>query len=720
LTPQELYQLAIQHHQAGRLREAEALYRQVLAAQPAFGDALANLGFVLVSTRRLPEAISCYQQAVTQRPNSAAVRYGLAYALQQDGRLDEAIAAYQQAIRLQPNYPEAYNNIANIHRTLGRFEPAIASYRQAIALRPNHVESIGNLAGALQEAGRLDEALAAASQAVSLRPQSADLHMTLGQILKDKGKFPEAIAALQRVIALQPDSVQAYNVMGNVLQEMGRLDEAIGAYQQALALQPDYHLALSNLGVLFNRKGLLDEAVASVRKALAINPRFTAGWSNLGNALREQGDIDGAIDAFRRGVELSADSREVGNLVYALHFHPEYTPQRLYEEHAKWNQIFAEPLAGEIRPHTNNRSTGRRLRIGYVSPDFRTHPVGRFMVPLLANHDHQQFEIFCYAEMRRPDVTTSWFQSRADVWRHTVGLSDAHLADLVRNDGIDILVDLTMHMEFGRLLTFARKPAPVQAAYLAYCGTTGLRTMDYRLSDPYLDPPGNPDEQWYTEKTIRLPRTYWCYPPHDNVPAVSPLPALSAGYVTFGCLNTYAKVTPQTWEAWLQLLRAVNRSKLIVHSAQGSHRKKAHDWLAAQGIDPARVLFVGRMRTSQYFQQYSQIDIGLDPFPYTGGTTTCDALWMGVPVVTRTGQTAVSRSGSSILSNVGMPELIASSTEDYVRIAAALASDVPRLSEIRNNLRQRMERSALMDGPAFARDIEAAFRKMWHEWCAKP
>jgi predicted O-linked N-acetylglucosamine transferase (SPINDLY family) len=312
---------------------------------------------------------------------------------------------------------------------------------------------------------------------------------------------------------------------------------------------------------------------------------------------------------------------------------------------------------------------------------------------------------------------TDRLRQSADVWRDIVGWSDALVADRVRQDRIDIAVDLTLHGGDNRLLVFARKPAPVQVTYLAYCSSTGLSTIDYRLSDPYLDPPGM-DESVYSERTIRLPETYWCYQPIGAPPEVNALPALEQGHITFGGLNNFCKVSEPALAAWAKLLRAVPHAHLLLHAHEGAHRQWVRERLKGEGLEPARVRFAGFMPMERYFALYRQIDIALDTFPCGGGTTTCDALWMGVPVVSLVGQTAVGRGGLSILSNVGLPELAARSAEEYVRIASELAHDLPRLSRLRKTLRQRMAQSPLMDAPRFARHIEAAFRQMWRQWCA--
>jgi len=381
----------------------------------------------------------------------------------------------------------------------------------------------------------------------------------------------------------------------------------------------------------------------------------------------------------------------------------------------RWNERHGGRLRKFIQPHGNNRDPRRRLRVGYVSPDFREHAVGRNLLPLFREHDHEQFEIFCYSHTLREDALTREFQQHAKEWRNIAGLSDAQAVEQIRKDRIDILVDLALHSANNRLLIFAHKPAPLQATYLAYCSSTGLETMDYRLSDPFMDPPSS-DESHYSEQTIRLPETYWCYAPGGPTPEPSPPPIDATGYITFGCLNNFAKVPPAL-HLWAEILQRVPASRLIVHSPPGSHLDAIRQRFAGKGISSDRLEFPPRQPWAEYVQTYGRIDIGLDQFPWGGGITTCDALWMGVPVVTLVGKTAVGRGGASILSNVGVPELIARTPQEYVQIAADLSNDLPRLAELRRTLRPRMQASLLMNARRFARNIEAAYRRMWRSLC---
>jgi predicted O-linked N-acetylglucosamine transferase (SPINDLY family) len=644
------FRMAVAQHQSGRMAEAEALYRQVLAENPAHADALHLLG-VLASQRACPEV---------------------------------AVDLIGRAIALNPTAAGYHHNLGEVLRRSGKPERAVASFRRAIELRPLHAETHNNLGVSLYELGRIDEAIAAYQRALELNPASGWAQVNLGNALLAAGKFDEATAACATAVKLDPNFAEAHNSLGVALQHSGRSDQAITVYRRAIALRPDYAEA----------------------------------YSNLGNVLRERGGVDEAIAAYRTAVAVKPDSfREASNLLFTLHFHPESDARSIRAEHVKWANRFAEPLAGEIRPHSNDRNPDRKLRVGFVSPDFRAHAVGQLLYPLFRHHDRHQSAFIGYSDVRTADHATERFIAIADEWRGTPGMCDAELADRVRADGIDILVDLTLHAAANRLLVFARKPAPVQVTMLGMPTTTGLSTIDYRITDPYLDPPDRGDAD-YSERSIRLPRTTWVYEPPESAPAVTPLPALGRGFVTFGCLNQFAKATPLALQLWAMVLQALPGSRLVLQSVPGSHLEPVRGLFQQSGIAADRLDFLPRTARAEYLERYGQIDIGLDPFPYNGHTTTFDALWMGVPVVTLEGRTAVGRGGVSILSNIGLPELIACTPEEYVQIAVGWGSDLSRLATLRSELRARMQSSALLDGPQFAADVDAAFRAMWRTWCA--
>ena len=582
--------------------------------------------------------------------------------------------------------------------------------------RPSSAEEWNAVAAAMERQGRFSEAANAYLRSLAVDNQQGETFFGLGNALLNCGHLEQAITAYRRAIVLRPQFPEAFNNLGFTLRAAGRQIEAIEAFGRAIALRPDYVDALNNLGMALGEGGQLDESLAACRRALALRPDFVPAMINIGNACQAGGQLDEAIDCFRRAWTLAPDSPAPDNLLFAIHFHPAYGSKEIKDEHDRWNKQVARPLAPAKIQHANDRSPDRQLRIGYVSPDFRNHSQAHFTVPLLSHHDHKQFEIFCYSDVRAPDELTSRLRSYADNWRDTAALSDPHLAALVLRDRIDILVDLTLHMSGNRLLVFARKPAPVQVTWLGYPSTTGLETMDYRLSDPYLDPPDAAAE-FFSEKTIRLPHSFWCYDPLANLPDVNDLPALRNGFITFGCLNNFTKITPPTLELWAQVLLDIPRSRLIVLSPRGSARSRILAMLTTHGVDPSRVEFCDRVARHEYLATYNRFDISLDTVPYPGHTTTFDSLWMGVPVVTLTGSTTVSRGGLSILSNLALTEFVAPTPQDYVRITKALANDSSRLATLRSTLRARMQASPLMNAAKFAGDFESSYRQMWATWC---
>jgi predicted O-linked N-acetylglucosamine transferase (SPINDLY family) len=651
MTLQQQLESGVSHHKAGRLAEAETIYRQILAQQPNHAEAMHLLG-----------ALSL-----------------------QAGRLDSAVELIRRAIRLKPDYAEAHSNLGNALRDKEQLDQAIASYRQALRLKPDFADAYVNLGNALHDKGQLDEAIAAHRQAIRIKPDYAEAHCNLGAVLADAGQFDQAVASHRQAIRLKPDYAEAHDNLGIVLADIGQIDQAIASHRQAIRLKPDSAKAHNNLGSALTAVGQLDEAITSYRRALRLKPGDTSVHSNV---------------------------------VFTLQYHPGYDGRMIREELGRWNQQHAEPLKKFIQPHTNNRDPERRLRIGYVSPDFRQHVVGQNLLPLFRHHDHRQIEIFCYSNVLRPDALTERLRGYANAWRGIAGLSDSQAADLIQQDGIDVLVDLALHTSKNRLTVFACKPAPVQATFAGYPGSTGLETIDYRLTDPYLDPPGLND-QFYSETSIRLPDSFWCYDPLVTEPAVNALPAQTNGHVTFGCLNNFCKVNEQVLRLWAHVLENVDRSRLMILCPEGSHRQSLLDLLQRLGIQPDRIELIAHRPRPQYLELYHRIDVGLDTFPYNGHTTSLDSFWMGVPVVTPVGQTVVGRAGLSQLTNLGLTELIAQTPQQYVRLAAALAGDLPRLAELRRTLRARMQASPLMDAPRFARNIEAAYRQMWRNWCER-
>ena len=706
---------ALAHHRAGRRPQAETIYRQILSRDPEQPDALHFLGVLAHQSGQHQTAFDLIRQSLALRPDCIDAYSNLGLVLKSQGKLQDAIDCYRHALTLGPDYPELHYNLAVMLKASGKLDEAIVSYRRALTLRPRYPDALNNLAIALTESARLDEAIECCRQAIAIDPDHPAAHNNLGNALKHLGRLDEAIDAYRRAVALQPRSATAHNNLGVVLRDAGRTREALGSFQTALSLEPHVAETHNNLGISLQTAGRVDDALACFERAVQLKSDYPEALNNLGLLYKDMARLDDATACFQRALAIKPPRADVhSNLIYTLLFQPDRERESAHELQ-RWSMLHAKPLRSHIQPHDIDPTPGRRLKIGYVSPDFRDHCAASFLLPLLQNHDHVGFEIHCFASVPRPDEMTRQLSALADVWHPTAALTDAALAQLVRDQRIDILVDLTLHMARNRLLVFARKPAPVQVTWLGYPGSTGLPTIDYRISDPHLDPPG---DRGCIETTWRLPDTFWCYDPLGSDPPVNDLPAESNGFVTFGCLNNFCKTNPPLLELWASAMRQTQNSRLILLAPVGSARERARAVFQSEGIEPSRIQFEAGRSRADYLRLYHQIDVALDSFPYNGHTTSLDAFWMGVPAVTLAGKTPVSRAGACQLINLGLPELIARSEAQFTQIAAELAGDLPRLAALRTTLRPRTKASPLMDAGRFARNIEAAYRAMWTKWCA--
>jgi protein O-GlcNAc transferase len=708
-------------HERKQFGKAAACYEKAIMLKADFAAAYCNLGLAYQSLGRLEDAVSNCRRALTIEPLSAVAHNALGLALQGLGKPEEAAASYRRAVEIKPDYVEALSNLGVVAGDRNHHLEAVAWFRKAIELRAELPQLHYNLGCALTGLSRADEAVAEFEMAVKLYPGYWEAFSMAGLALQVRGQFDAALACCERAIQLKPDAAAAHHRLGVVLRESGRASDAIAAFERAIALKPGYADALNDMAMVYQGLGQLDRAVAIGRQAIDADPGMPQAHCALGIALAELGRVDEAIAAIKRAIQLKPDY-EAAHSAYLFHlnYSTRHDPLAVFNEHKRWANARADGLERyALRPDIN-RSAARRLRIGYVSPDFRQHSVAFFLTPVLARHDHRSFEVFCYSDVRRPDAVTRQLRGYADAWRDIAGFTDEQVAAQVRQDRIDILVDLAVHSGGNRLLVFARKPAPVQATWLGYAGTTGLATMDYKITDPHLDPVGQ-TENWHTERLRRLPDCYFCYTPPAGFPAVSVLPANDRGFITFCAFQNLAKVSLQAIELWSQVMVAVPASRLIL-KARGLSGKATPQWLRSafdsRGVGAHRLQFEDWGDMTEYLTRFSKVDIALDTVPFNGGTTTFHALWMGVPLVTLAGESALGRMGASILQNLGLPELIAGSPGDYVKVAARLASDPERLAELRLSLRERMQRSPLTDAPRFTANLESAYRAMWIRWCA--
>jgi protein O-GlcNAc transferase len=603
----------------------------------------------------------------------------------------------------------------------GRYVELESRVRKLLGEYPNSGFAWKLLGASLQMQGK--DALHVLRKATELLPNDADAFSNLGVALKDRGQLDGALASFRRALEIKPDFAEAHSNLGVVLTELGQLKEAVASCRRALEIKPDNARAHNNLANALKDLGQLDDAVISYRRALKINPDFAEAHSNLGTALQALGRFGDAAASYRRAFEIKPDyAYAFSNLLMMMQYAEGYTQAESYAEHLSYAQRFEEPLKKGWLSHPNSREPGKRLKIGYVSPDFRNHAVAYFIEPVLTHHDREQVEVYCYYTYPASDEVTMRLKSLVDHWRDIRTMSDVEAAMRIREDGIDILIDLAGHTAWNRLQIFARKPAPVQATWLGYSCTTGLSSIDYRISDIYADPVGM-SEQYYSETLYRLPDTFVCYSPARDAPAVGNLPALAQGGITFGSFNNLNKVTPKVRALWAQVLLAVPGSRLMLKTnvlSDKGIRQKLIDEFAEHGVGEERLVLASRDASySEHMNRYNTVDIGLDPFPYNGGTTSVDAMWMGVPVVSLAGNSFGSRMGVSMLSNLGLPELIAQTPEDYVAITARLAGDLDRLAKLRAELRGCMANSPLTDAKRFTINLENAYRKMWQTFTSK-
>jgi protein O-GlcNAc transferase len=551
---------------------------------------------------------------------------------------------------------------------------------------------------------------------LSLRVNSAPRCYRRATAARERGDWTGAVNWYRRALALRPGHAEAQNDLGVALCALHEYSAAREAFTQALAARGDLVPAHVNLGQLLQSQFRdYRNAIEHYRAALAIDPGQQQAIIGVGQSLYERGEVVEAIACLREAPQgSSAEALAHQFMLFMSNALPERDAQLWYAEHCLWGQRYADVLPRYSYAPAPVRA---RIRIGYVSADLREHATANFIRPILACHKAEEFEVFCYANSAEADALTGEMQRLAHCWRAIDGLDDAAAAQLIRTDKIDILIDVSGHTSGNRLLLFARKPAPLQVSFLGYLNTTGMKAIDYRICDSYADPPGLSDGV-HTEKLLRLPRTQWCYRPPQDAPPVSELPALRRGHVTFASFNHIAKLNPRVLELWAELLRQVPGSRLLI-MAVPDEAVAARIRRGLAGIEPDRVSTLGRLGRAGYWQQFAAVDIALDPFPYAGGATTCDTLWMGVPVVTLAGDYGFSRSGVTILANAGLSHLIAQTAAEYVGVARGLAGDLEGLARLRGGMRERLRSSPLTDAPAYVHDLESAYRNIWRDWCGR-
>ena len=676
---------ALALHQAGDLPRAEAMYRQVLQRDPIQPDALHYLGL-------------------------------LAHQL---GRHDAAVELIGKAIIHNPRNAYYYNNLGEAYRALERNDAAIESYRHALRIDPSLIEANGNLGLLLQEQGKPEEAAECYARVLRAQPDSLEALNNMGILHQERGDHEKAIEHFQRALSLNPMQAEAYNNAGMSWQSLHDNLRATACYESALRLQPDYADAHNNLGSVLKEEGLLDSAEACIRRALELRPNFEEALRNLAVVILRQGRANEAIVANRQMMSLCPDYIEGWRFHFAAMLYATESLNKEWQEAcAAFELRYAAPLCKANYSHTNLRDPARRIRIGYVSSDFRSHPVARNLLPLLQNHNRNLFEVMLYDSTAHSDAVTALCKAAADSWCSIRNLKDEAAAEKIRADGVDILVILAGRFDENRPLIAAYQPAPIQVS-LHDPATSGLRVMDYLITDGNLSP--RDTTEYFSERLIRLP-TFYVHAPILDAPEVGPLPVQQKGYITFGSFNNPSKINESVVALWARVLNAVPDSRIVLKFQNvfdnESVRARYLKGFATHGVGQTRIDFGGAKEAlSNHLARYQDIDIALDPFPFTGSTTTFEALWMGAPVITLAGESMVSRWSTAMLKKVKLDELIAHSEDEYVAIAQRLAGDLEYLSELRTGLRARVELSPLCDERGRTMQIERAYRWMWRKWC---
>lgn len=655
----------------------------------------------------------------SSNPSEVVQAIQLGWSHHQAGRLEAAEGVYRQVLEQDPSNAVALNLLGVLAFDVGNLEIAEELFLEAIEADSSNAQYYSNLGLVFNRSGRIDEAIKLYMQALSLQPELVEGLANLGGALLDRGRLDEALVHLQKAISLQPFNTQTWGQMGNVLMAGGKHDEAVECYKKALQIAPEAAELHNNFGCVLKNMGKLDQAIDEFHHAADLDPGYVAAYANLGGALRERGQTDAAIGQLTEAITINPGLSEVHSLLASAFLYLPSFEERAAEEHFRWSEVHAKPFYGSIPEHANVRDVSRKLKIGYVSNDFRFHATSFFIEPIFEAYDRSQFEIICYSNATNTDSVTRRLMALVDAWRDIAGLPDEAVYEMVREDQVDILVDLMGHTNRNRLLVFARKPSPIQVTWIGYPYTTALRTMDYWIADQIAADPCLKGSQPHSEELVLLPDFFMCFKPTPDSPSVNDLPAIQAGHITFGSFNANVKVNSEVIELWSKILNSISDSRLIMLTVpEGEAQQIVHAQFARHGITPDRVELVPRLTHEEFLLLHRRVDIALDPFPYNGTTTSLHGLWMGVPFISLLGNTFAARVGASILENLGLSEFIAESPDAYIEIAIKNASDLNKLRALRTQLRERMQGSPLVDASRFTQNLENAYHHMWTEYCS--
>ena len=717
---QRAFEQALALQQAGNTDQAIAAYRKVLALDPVHTGALTNLASLLRRSGDQDGALQMFERGVAIAGAPAPLWYNYGNLLQELRRPDDAERAFRRALELDPRLYQAATHLARLLAELKRNDEAMVLHRQSLDIEPRNAVSLRGLGQLCYERGELDEAERLYRKALELTPSHAETLNALGVALKDCGRFEEALTLWRSAIELAPEYSIAHNNLGVMLRLMRRPGDALVPLRIAVKLSPSDSVAAGNLAHALLNLGQTTEAENVARGILSRDGANAEGHLMLGFSLAYQARVEEAIDEFLLSLEAAPGTST--NICNAL-FASLYTDQRPSAAITELHRKLAIQIPAAETPHRDWRSPrgpAGPIRIGYLSPDMRVHPVSTFFEPVLAHHDRKNFDIHCFSTTEAPDELTQRLRGHVDHWHECAGRPDKWISERIFMHGIQILVDLAGHTSGNRAAVLRAKPAPIQCLYIGYPGTTGLPEVDYLIADGRVCPPEHSD--FYTEQVARLNGSFWCFRAPETAPEPAPAPAVRNGYITFGSYNAAQKISDRTVRLWATVLEAVPRSRLLLKSlsfADENLRIRFKRRFIEAGVPAERLEMLPPSDRKQFHAEYRHIDIALDPIPYNGGTTTCEALWMGVPVIALRGELFRGRMAAAILEIVGLPELVADTTEDYVRVASGLAGDFARIASLHTGLRDVVARSPLCDDRRAARELEGLYRDMWRERVAR-
>ncbi|MEO8004600.1 MAG: tetratricopeptide repeat protein [Betaproteobacteria bacterium] len=705
---------------AGDFVAACGHYRKAVELAPEYATAHLNLGIGLEAIGNADEAKESFERALALDPADIYANYNLGRQLVARESLAEAEPLLMRAIAGNPDFVDARVVLSGLLESKGNFIDAATELEKVLQIQPDYFGALKNYAEVLFKLQRTDDAISALRRAFAMQPHDFAVNFKLGTLLLQTDKGREAERHFQAALRSNPDSLESRVGLVNIHLEQNDLDAAALQAETVLRKRPDWVDLLFDYGLILKRMNRYAEAESVFRRAVALDKTYARAYQMLGAVLTVQSRVKDALEVFETGRQHCTDAFELESAeIFALNCLEDISIDDLFARHVDFGNRIEQHYAARFENFTNIRDPGRRLRIGYVSGDFQYHVVPLFLLPLLEERDRSAFEVYCYATGDTDDAYTARVRRLADVWRPASRMKSEDLADMINADAIDILVDLAGHSGSPNLRVFAQRPAPVQATWVGYLNTTGLTRIHYRISDERCDPQGLTD-RYHTEKLVRLPHSQWCYRPFEEVAYEPEAACVKNGYVTFGSFNQTFKISSQVRALWGRILTQVADSRFVVVGVVNDRaREDLLRDLENDGVDRARITMAPYLPVEEYYRWYNRVDIALDTMPFSGGTTTCDALWMGTPVVTMPGVRSWSRSAGSILTTLGLQDWIAKSPEDYVRLAVQFAGNPALIAGLHKSLRSKMLDSPMTDKRQFARDMESAYRRMWQSWCAQ-